>query len=299
MKSVILIIKIIVTLSLVRIFIYKIKTSKIKKLNITWIIKNIEDSKIIKNKLFKKLKVNCYKLGVDVCGLEFIILGLGILLSIILFNIFNFIFKISTVSLILAIPFCFIGFVVIQYLADKKQSKLEEVMNDFFIQFRGEIKVNNDIIGAFKKIQNTCLPPFNEYIGKMMTEISAGGIPEEALKEFADKVDIGKFSLFINNLKYCNTYGGNIENLTIQTQKMIEDLLKQKKKRIKETKSICIALYGLIGLDFLIYFNFISNNTSYINLMRDSFVGNLIININFISMWLVVGLAYYVKKMDL
>jgi Flp pilus assembly protein TadB len=209
------------------------------------------------------------------------------------------IFKITSVAIILSVPFVFSGVLVIQYFADKKQEKLEEVMNDFFIQFRGEIKVNNDIISAFKKIQNTCLPPFNEYINKMMIEIKAGEIPEEALKRFADKVDINKFNLYINNLKYCNTYGGNVETLTIETQKMIEDLLKQKKKRKKETNSICTALYMLIGIDLLIYFNFIISNASYLKLMTNSSIGNAIINLNFISIWVVVLLSYFVKKLDL
>lgn len=263
------------------------------------IVEKVLSYKFINFKLFDKLRTNCSKLGINIFGIEIIISLMGIIIAIILFKLFNIIFKIKSVAIILSAPFVFSGFIIIQYMADKKQDKLEEVMNDFFIQFRGEIKVSNDIIGAFKKIQNTCLSPFDEYISKMVLEISTGEIPEEALKKFANKVDINKFDLYVNNLKYCNTYGGNVEKLTLETQKMIEDLLKQKKKRKKETKSVCMSLYMLIGLDFLIYFNFIANNLSYISLMRNSFVGNMIININFISIWLVVGLAYYVRKLDL
>lgn len=249
-------------------------------------------------KIFNKLRINCNKLGINIFGIEILVLIAGIVISIILFNVFNIIFKIKTVAVILAVPFVFSGFIVIQCFADKKQEQLEEGMNDFFIQFSGEVKVSNDIIGAFKKIQNTCLSPFNEYITKMMFEISAGEIPENSLKKFADKVDINKFSLFINNLKYCNTYGGNVEKLTLETKKMIEELLKQKKKRKKETKSVCTSLYMLIGLDLLIYFSFIASNANYISMMQNSFVGNMIISINFISIWLVVWLSNIVKKMD-
>ena len=80
---------------------------------------------------------------------------------------------------------------------------------------------------------------------------------------------------------------------------MIDELLKKKRKRKKETKSICTSLYILVGLDFLVYFNFIANNEFYINLIKSSFVGNMIVNINFISIWLIFGLAYYVRKLDL
>ena len=263
-------------------------------------IRNLLNSYKVSNfKLFNRLRLNCNKLGINLFGIEAIVLLSGIIISIILFNLFNVMFKIRSVALILSAPFIFTGFIIIQYFADKKQDRIEEVMNDFFIQFCGEIKLNSDIIGAFEKIKNTCLSPFDEYISKMMLEISAGEIPENALKKFADKVDIYKFDLYINNLKYCNAYGGNVEKLTLETQKMIGDLLKQKKKLKKETKSVCMSLYMLIGLDLLVYFNFIANNAEYVSLMGNSFIGNMIININFISMWAIVGLACYVRKMDI
>lgn len=299
MGILIFIFKIFVTVICTILFFQKIQKIKPRKLNTKWILNSFEESKIVKNKVFKQLKINCYKLGIDFPGIEILALGFGIVASIIFFGMFKLVFKINSVAIILSVPFVFSGFLIIQYLADKKQEKLEEVMNDFFIQFRGEIKVNSDIISAFKKIQNTCLPPFNEYINKMMVEIKAGEIPEEALKRFADKVDINKFHLYINNLKYCNTYGGNVEILTIETQKMIEELLKQKKKRRKETNSICTALYMLIGIDLMIYFSFIIDNASYLKLMTNSGIGNAIININFISIWIVVLLSYFVKKLDL
>jgi len=299
MKFLIFIFKVCITGICAFLFFQKIQIIKIRRLNTKWILEKIEESKITKNKVFKQLRLNCYKLGINIHGIEIATLAFGCILVIILFGIFKSVFKINSVATILSLPFIFAGFLIVQYLADKKQEKLEEVMNDFFIQFRGEIKVNNDIISAFRKIQNSCLPPFNEYINKMIVEINAGEIPEEALKRFADKVDINKFHLYINNLKYCNTYGGNVENLTIQTQKMIEELLKQKKKRKKETNSVCTALYMLVGIDLLIYFNLIISNQSYLKLMTNSGIGNAIINLNFISVWVVVLLSYFVKKLDL
>ena len=40
---------------------------------------NIEESKIVKNNVFKQLKLNCCKLGVDFRGIEVLILIFGIL----------------------------------------------------------------------------------------------------------------------------------------------------------------------------------------------------------------------------
>ena len=144
MKSLIFIIKIIITGICSVLFFQKMSKVKLRKVNIKWILKNLEESKVVKMKMFRQLKLNCYKLGLDFQGIEWLILILGIISAVIVFGIVKLVFKINSVALILSIPFVFSGVFVIQYFADKKQEKLEEVMNDFFIQFRGEIKVNNE-----------------------------------------------------------------------------------------------------------------------------------------------------------
>ena len=66
-------------------------------------------------KLFNKLRLNCNKLGINIFGIEILVLIAGITIAIILFNVFNIIFKIKTVAVILSVPFIFSGFIVIQY----------------------------------------------------------------------------------------------------------------------------------------------------------------------------------------
>ena len=168
----------------------------------------------------------------------------------------------------------------LELIAEKKQEKLEDGLSDFFIQLKSALKVNSEIIEALRRIQNNVLEPFSTYTKQMLNEINAGRLPEEALESFAQKIDIEKFSLYINNVRYCHIYGGNITLLTEKTQEVINEAIKQKIKRKKETRSACTVLYALIVIDFYMYFSFIASNQYYLSLINETVIGQIIINTN-------------------
>lgn len=285
------------------IFFLILKKADIKKEVIGNINKSLETNMFLKDilnkKIFKKTKANFVKLKIPFNFSSIVVsFSIGIVVSLFVYMIASKVFKINSVAFVLSTPCVFSVFMVISYIANRKQDKLENTMNDFFIQLKGAIKINPDITEAFRRIQDSCLEPFKEYVSDFLNEVNAGEIPEKALYKFANKVDIQRFSLYINNLRHCSVYGGDVETLTSETQKLIADILIQKKKRKKESKSICMVLYILIGIDLVIYFNFALGNTEYLNLMRDGVVGNFIVNLNFLSIWLVLWLANLVKKLD-
>jgi len=287
----------------ISVFLLLIKKEFFEKEYIKRFTKSIEANELLKEALNKrflhKTKINFIKLGIKFNPYTvFFSFLIGLIMSIIAYCVCVEIFKIKSVAFILSFPIVFVVFAVISYLANRKQDKLESVMNDFFIQLKGAIKINPDITEAFRRIQDSCLEPFGEYVKAFLNEVNAGEIPENALYKFANKVDIKRFTLYINNLKYCSVYGGDVETLTRETQKLISEILIQKKKRRKETQSICMVLYILIAIDLVIYFNFALGNGDYLNLMRDSDVGNFIVNLNFLSIWLVIWFAGLVKKLD-
>lgn len=241
---------------------------------------------------FRKLSVpfNLFTVG--------IIFFMGIIAFIIIFLITKLFFKLESIRYILSIPFLFTGFVVLKLLVEKKQEKLENGLSDFFIQLKSALNVNSDIVEGLRRIQNNVLEPFSEYIKQLLNEINAGKLPEIALENFARKVDIEKFTFYINNLRFCHIYGGDITLLTEKTQEVIKEAIKQKKKRDKETKSACTVLYILIIIDFYMYFMFINSNEYYLNLVNETFIGQMIVNINFICIWVMIWLSRVIKKLD-
>ena len=243
-------------------------------------------------KYFKKISIpfNEITLGI-VFGI-----GMGAFLLVLLIS--NYLFDNLIVRYIISLPFLASGIVALEIIAEKKQEKLEDGLSDFFIQLKSALKVNTEIIEALRKIQNNILEPFSTYTKQMLNEINAGKLPEEALESFASKIGIEKFSFYINNVRYCHIYGGNIYLLTQKTQEVINEAIKQKKKRKTETKAACTVLYILIIIDFYMYFSFIASNQYYLHLMNETFIGQAIVNINFICDWIMIWLSKAIKKLD-
>lgn len=241
---------------------------------------------------FKKLNIpyNTTSIGM--------ILIIGAVIFVVSFIICNKIFNMLVISVIVSFPMFFSPFWTINFIASREQNKLEQELNDFFIQLKCALNINSDIIEALRRIQNDVLEPFSTYVKQLLREINTGKLPDKALENFAQKVNIKKFSLYINNVKYCHMYGGDINELTNKTQKIISDSIKQKRKRERETKAICVVLYMLIAIDLYMYFYFCAGNQFYLEVLTNSFFGKCILAINFLSLWGVVGLSKFVKKMD-
>lgn len=241
---------------------------------------------------FKKLSIPYNTVSV----LALIVIGM--IISGIIFFASKFIFPLTSVCFIISVPLIFLPFWTIKYIAEIEQSKLEMGLNDFFIQLKSALKVNADIVEALRRIQKVVMEPFSDYTLQLLREINTGKLPEKALENFAQKVNIKKFSYYINNVRYCQIYGGDVTTLTEKTQNTLSQAIKQKKKRIKETRSVCMILYMLIIIDIYMYFWFIARNQYYMNIMTESFLGRSILNINFLSIWGIMWLSSIVRKFD-
>lgn len=286
-------------------FFYTICSIKIHKRNIMDEVEkiNLKQNKLLLGLLSKniivKLKNDIERIGVarSIAFLGMLFLA-GILIIPIGYRICLTLFRIKSVAIILAIHLGLVPFIIVKELARIKQNKIEEILVHFLTQLSSSLRINNDIVEAFRSIQNICMEPIRGYIKHFLVEINSGVAVDKALYTVSNKININRFSLYINNLKYCSIYGGDIEGLTKNTARLIDDLIKERKKREKETKSACVILYGLIILDLIIYFNMIVSNGNYIVIMRENFIGQVIVNINFISICALVWLSFFVKKLD-
>lgn len=214
------------------------------------------------------------------------------------YALFESFFKVVSVSLMMAVPGFFIPITVLSFMAQKKEADIERVLGNFILQLKNNTKIHNDIIEAFRAVQDSCIEPLRTFTGRFLAEVNSGISVEEALQNFKDKVDINRFKLFLTNIEYCYTYGGDFTELLDKTQKLISEIQREKKHRTRETRSARLVLFILIGLDLFLYFNFIKVEPEYMNIMRTTFFGQMILNFNFISIWFLLWLSYSVKKLD-
>ena len=99
---------------------------------------------------------------------------LGVISAKLIYEVALEVFALSSVAYIISIPFVFSGFVVVSFLGERKKSQLEAGLNDFLIQLKSALRVNNDVIEALRRIQNSAMEPFHGYLKQMLSEINSG-----------------------------------------------------------------------------------------------------------------------------
>jgi len=261
-------------------------------------LKVVEKKEVIGGR-FQKYENQLKRLNLPANRFVFLgLFGFGLVVSGVVYRLMKEFFVIDSVAYIVAIPCVFAGFALVTFAAERKVSQMEAGLNDFLIQFKAALRVNNEITEAFRRIQNGVTEPFQSYLKKMLNEINSGKLPEQALRDFADRVGIEKFRLYVEHLRFCQVYGGDVLELTERTQEMISAAIREKKKRNRETNDVCKVLYLLIAIDLFMFKSFVMGNEYYFHIMTRNWFGMGLVNLNFISIWLMVLLSKFIRKLD-
>lgn len=227
---------------------------------------------------------------------SFTLFFIGIGCVILCYQVAFTIFKIPFLSMIISFPTILFPVVILSFIAEMKNKKIEKVMLNFLLQLKNYTRINNDIIYALKEVKT--IEPLQSHIKKFLLEINSGVKFEKAMENFKEKIPFQKFKMVFTNMQYCYLYGGNFSELMAKNYRYIAAIQKEKTNREQETKNARIVLVILILLDIFIYFYFIKNNYENYRIMTKSFFGNVILYWNFISIWFLVILMQKVKKLD-
>lgn len=214
------------------------------------------------------------------------------------FAVFEKFFGVISVGFITSLPGFFAPVMLLEIMAQRREEKVEKIIGDYLLQLKNNTRIHNDIIEAFRDVQNKCMEPLKTYTSQFVAEVNSGISVEHALENFQDKVNMKRFRLFLTNIRYCYIYGGNFTELLDKTQRLISNIQKEKRNRVRETRSARLVIFILIFLDIYVYFNFIMPQPDYLSIMKNTFYGQLILNVNFISIWFLLWLSYSVKKLD-
>ncbi|MBQ9266840.1 MAG: hypothetical protein IJ217_00915 [Clostridia bacterium] len=206
------------------------------------------------------------------------------------------IFEIPLLSFIISLPALILPIVILSSIASYKEQKIEKVLLNFLLQLKNYTRINNDIIYAFQEVK--VIEPLQSYIDKFLLEINRGIKFEIAMEHLKEKIHIKSFLDLLNHIQYCYLYGGNFSELIRKNYETIDEMQKEKAARMQETRGARLVLLILIALDLFVYFTFINSSYENYRIMKNSFVGTVILYWNFISMWLLLLLSHHVKKLD-
>lgn len=208
------------------------------------------------------------------------------------------ILKLKIATLIFSLSISFIPIFALLVFADVYEEKLEKNLITYIIQLKNQVRTYNDIILAFKNTARYAGKPLEIYIKIFVFEVNNGINISQAFENLRNKVNVDRFKQLIINLESCYINGGSFYDLLEKTQKIFLKVYKERVNRNEQTMSARIVLIILIFMSLFVYFSFINSNSVNYNIMVNDIIGRIIIYWNFISIWIMVFLIIYVKKVD-
>ena len=215
-------------------------------------------------------------------------------LFILAFLVFNIYLQVVSTSIILSIPFFISPIIIIKVLLNKEKSSIIKSLPMYIVNIKSHIADDNNIICA---IQRTIVEePLKKYVDVFKTNISRGMNVIEAFDLLKEEVNISMFTSFINACQVCYLNGGDFNKVL---ERYIDMITKENihKEAIKEKAySDILTLLIMIGLNILVIIMFIFTNEEYAEIIRETFVGRVILNMNAISYILIAYLISRIYK---
>ena len=157
-------------------------------------------------------------------------------------------------------------------------------------------KTQNDIIGAFRN----CSAPkeIEAYIKDFIYQVENGIKVYDAFENMKISINIEKISEFITLLEYCYLNGGDFTNLIDKYSVTLMKITTQNEEQKQKEMSTKVVLIVLVVINLYMLFGFVYSNALYRNVIINTFLGRLIIDINILSYFIMILVFSKFKKME-
>lgn len=169
------------------------------------------------------------------------------------------------VAIVFGVGMGTIPFLLLKILTDIISYRVKQISVDFLIILKNFLisGKSNDIFLAFKRTAEYVSEPLKSYINIMIYEHEYKINPLQCLDNFHAKLEVSELKLFIENLKVCYIYGGDVVAL-IDT--FIEEIGQQNEDEDEEkTEDILlnVGLYVLLLINFVVMYFLMSSSYRY------------------------------------
>lgn len=264
---------------------------KIKSINLKEKISSISKIQKIKLNFIESCKISYNK----VISPSIVVI-LSLFLSIVSFFIFYKLLNIYSSSIIVAIYAFFIPIIVLKYVKSHNKEKLFKEFPIYLSSLKNYTKTQNDIISAFKNCNST--REIKPYIDNFLYQVENGIKVYDAFEDMKLSINIDKISEFITLLEYCYLNGGNFTSLIDKYAGILMKINTQNEEQKEKELSTKIVLVVLIAIDVYMLFGFVYSNVLYKDIMVNTFLGNLIVNLNILSYFIMFLVFSKFKKME-
>lgn len=191
------------------------------------------------------------------------------MLMCIVFFILGFLWMQEYMSLPVAIVFGVgmgtIPFLLLKILTDIISYKVKQISVDFLIILKNFLIAgkSNDIFLAFQRTAEYVSEPLKSYINIMVFENEYKINPLQCLDNFLAKLEVSELKLFIENLKICYIYGGDVIALIDTFIEEIGDQNEDEDEEKTEDILLNMGLYILLLINFIVMYFLMNSSYRY------------------------------------
>ena len=214
-----------------------------------------------------------------------------LVLFIIAFILFNSYLKVASTALILSIPFFLSPIFVIKILINNEKKNIVKILPMYAVNIKNHISDDNNIIVAFQR--TTVEEPLKKYIDVFKANISRGMNVIEAFDLLKESVDVAQFSVFIDACQVCYINGGSFNSVLERYMRIIAKENVHKESTKEKAYADVLTLIVMAILNIIVIVMFVFTNKEYSQIIRETFLGRVILNSNAVSY---IVIAYLISK---
>ncbi len=204
--------------------------------------------------------------------------------------------KVLSTAVILSIPFFVSPIILSKILIEINKEKISKQIPFYTINIKNQMKEENDIVQAIKKARVE--EPLAKHIEKFKLNVFNGMNVITAFERLKKEVDVKDFSELVDSFEVCYKNGGNFVKILEKFIFMKAKERMQKEETQENAFSAVITLITMTLLSIFVIIVFVFGNAEYANIVRNTFGGKLILNINAISYMIMAVIIVRVYKED-
>lgn len=270
---------------------------------IIYIINKVNTKKILSSQIFSKIGDNISQLNsrnlkistskiITPLGIVFVS-GICFLLAFIL--IYSFL-RLFVSSVIISIPFAFIPYTLIKLKIEQEKNKIKRLLPIYAINLKGHMSSENNIILGIKRTKVE--EPLYKYLSKFIVNVERGMNITDAFNILKNEVDVLEFSDLISAFQVCYQNGGKFVNILDVFSKQVSKVLMIEEKEKEKNFSSVITLMVMLGLNIFLVVSYVFGNIEFARIIRESFTGHIVMDINAISCVLCVYFLFKMYKLE-
>lgn len=205
---------------------------------------------------------------------------------VVTFIVFFKIIKLYSTAIILSTFVYLLPYIVLKQIIDKEKKKILYMLPAYIVNLKNHIQQDNNIIIAMRNV--TCIEPLNKYIQRFNMQIERGINIKTALNGLKSQVGIKKFDDLLIAIETCYFNGGRFENILNKYIAIISKENIQREKIKERAYSSVVILIIIMIINIYLVYTFIFSNDEYANIIRNTLIGNIILNINTLS-YILIG----------